>query len=94
MRAEGRWREGAVECSICTRGYGPSDIESGLYFLDAMVCSHCYAAMQRKPPEASCFGKPTQVRPMRILGYDPRAEECRALCPDRKACRLAVMGKR
>jgi hypothetical protein len=61
----------------------------GLYWIESMVCSHCYARMQRQRYEVSCFGKPTQIdfrTGKKKLGFDPTCEECQRICPDRVPC--------
>ena len=79
----------SVECLLCARRYSEIDILEGRYWLETMVCSECYADMQKKPHELSCFGKPTWVNywpHKKLLGWWPESEECSLLCPDRKVC--------
>ncbi len=87
-----------LECVLCDRRFCPSDVESGEYCVETMICFHCYAEMQAKPHKRSCFGKPTSIfflhngRKQRALGYNENAEECQNLCPDRVPCRKVVLG--
>ena len=82
----------ALECLICTVRYSLEDILDGTYQLETWVCSSCYAEMQRKPHEQSCFGKPTFVMldGKRELGYDSECRDCKDLCPDRVICQKVV----
>ncbi len=81
-----------LECLRCLDRYSKADVRSGLYRLETIVCSRCYARMQRAPHRVSCFGKPTMRTPdwKTLLGYNPSAPECRDLCPDRVVCRRVV----
>jgi hypothetical protein len=81
-----------LECVICFERYSEADIVAGRYWAEPAVCSECYALMQSRPYSASCFGKPSVVnaRGKRLLGYNPKAIECRQLCPDRAVCRRIV----
>lgn len=85
-----------LECLQCKQRYSEQDVAAGAYRLETMVCSYCYAQMQRAPYAVSCFGKPMQVLPSgkREHGWNPGAEECRRLCPDREVCRLVMIGQR
>ena len=80
-----------IECVVCTIRYSLADIESGLYSLHTGVCSRCYAKMQKQPHHVSCFGKPSVANSKgKQLGYNPKAIECKQLCPDRSICRSIV----
>ena len=82
----------ALECRICLIRHSREDILRGNYQLQTFICSFCYAQMQNRPYEQSCFGKPTLVllNGKRLLGYDPEAPECQSLCQDRDICRRIV----
>ena len=81
-----------LECLRCQRRYSRSEIVAGLYRLETMVCSYCYAALQKAPHAVCCFGKPTTILldGTKLLGYDPACPECRNLCPDSALCALIV----
>ncbi len=81
-----------LECLLCFVRYSFNDVLEGLYQLETMVCSKCYALMQAGPYRISCFGKPTIIfqNGKRLYGYNPKAEECSHLCPDRNICRRIV----
>lgn len=89
-----RATEPALECLLCEQRFSRQEIERGEYRLETMICSYCYARMQRAPYERCCFGKPTliQLDGKRLYGYNPKAEECERICPDRVVCRLIVLG--
>ncbi len=82
-----------LECVVCKKRFSVSEVASGVYCLETMVCYFCYAAMQAKPHSSCCFGKPTTIleNGKKILGYDARAEECKNLCPDRIPCRRIII---
>ncbi len=86
-----------VECVECKKSFTRTEVLEGLWSPETLVCSYCYARLQKSPHSISCFGKPTQVdrRGKLIgLGYDSKAEECRSLCPDRKICKRIVLGEK
>lgn len=81
-----------LECVTCSRLFSLEDVLNGLYQLQTLVCSYCYARMQALPYEKSCFGKPMAVAGgRRLYGYDPDARECREECPDRELCRQVFL---
>lgn len=75
-----------LECVLCIQRYSLSDVESGRYHLETLVCSPCYASMQAASFSVSCFGKPSEVG-KKEKGYVAEDQECQSLCPDRKVCR-------
>jgi hypothetical protein len=83
----------ALECLLCQAKYSRVQILAGEYDSETLVCSKCYAIMQKMPHEKSCFGKPS----MRFLsgkvqqGYDAAAVECNRICPDRTVCRKIIV---
>lgn len=81
-----------LECILCRKRYSLDDILKGAYRLETMVCSFCYASLQKQPYDISCFGKPTVILPnnQKLLGYSPKAPECQRFCPDRKVCALVM----
>jgi len=85
-----------LECLKCTKRYSAKSIQRGEYRLETFLCSNCYAQMQQQPYSACCFGKPsytvTPENPQRQYGYNPKAIECKQLCPDRQVCKLVVQG--
>ena len=83
-----------LECLLCQQRYSMEDIRNGLYQLETLVCSACYAKMQRQPHHISCFGKPTFIllNGKHLYGYNPKAEECRTKCPDRRVCSRIILG--
>lgn len=88
---------GVLKCVICNGSYGKGDVEEGKFSPDTLVCLSCYESMANAPRAMSCFGKGTiiiQATGERKLGYDPRAQECKDLCPDRKICVRFVLGYR
>ena len=84
----------ALECLLCLRRFSRAEVLRGLYRLETMVCSFCYARMQKAPVSVSCFGKPTTIllNGKRELGYEKEDPECASRCPDRDVCRKVVMG--
>lgn len=82
-----------IECAVCSVRYSLRDVDAGDFQIDTLVCSACYRKMQLMDYSKSCFGKPTKRTPGgRVYwGFDPAADECSHLCPDRAACRR-VMG--
>lgn len=86
-----------LQCSRCQKEYTLDEILSGAYWLETFTCMECYAHLQGRPHEVSCFGKPTVVSltsDKKKLGYDPDAMECKSVCPDRNICRYVVSGSR
>ncbi len=79
---------GILACAICDDRFTLADVEQGKCVLDSLVCTGCYAWRQAREYRYDCFGKPTQVFPVKKLGYDPQAEECQEFCPDRRICAL------
>jgi hypothetical protein len=82
-----------LECVECSRLFCKEDVLAGLYRLETMICSYCYARHQQQPHHVSCFGKPT-IRlhdGSLLLGYNPKAIECKEWCLDRKVCRRLFM---
>ena len=76
-----------IECVICYSRYSLNDCASGLYRLETLVCSPCYARMQQDAN--SCFGKACEAvseEERTADGYDPASKECSWLCPDRVVC--------
>ena len=86
----------ALECLLCRERYSEQDISNHMFWVETRICSACYAAMQRPDRRRSCFGKPTVRLPSgKVLhAYNPRSEECRRICPDRKICALIMLGGR
>jgi hypothetical protein len=87
-----------LECLLCLRRYSREDILAGLYRLETLICSPCYAKMQGQAltPACyarSCFGKPSIMifGGRRLRGYNPAAKECNKLCPDREVCRRVIL---
>jgi len=85
-----------LACVTCSELFSIKEIDEGKYILSTMQCTECYAVLQDKSYNQSCFGKPTEVdvetgKPIK-LGYDPSAIECSTLCPDRKFCCKIVVG--
>ena len=83
-----------LECLLCFKRYTAKQINEGLYSLDTFICLACYVKMQRAPAQVRCFGKPTIIHidktgqaKQRQQGYNPKAIECRKVCPDRRVCR-------
>ena len=83
----------SIECIICKKLYSKSDILKGQYQIETLICSYCYAKMQRAPSSQSCFGKPTVMFPdgNRQYRYNINAKACREHCPDRSVCRRIVL---
>ena len=82
-----------IECLRCFERYSLQDIADGRYWIGTFICTSCYAKMQAKPHDQSCFGKVTAVEDgCKLLGYDPQAEECSKWCPDRRLCADVVNG--
>lgn len=81
-----------LECLLCEQKYSREDIKRGMYQISTMICSPCYARMQRMPYERSCFGKGSEmVNGIKVkFGNEPGAKECQSLCPDRFICRKIV----
>lgn len=81
-----------LECLLCENKYSKEDIEKGNFQIATLICSFCYARMQNMPYEKSCFGKPSLIalNGKKYFGYNPKAEECSRLCPDRSVCRRIV----
>ncbi len=82
-----------LECVACRARYSRDDVEDGLYWVETLTCSSCYADFQRRPYRQSCFGKPCVMVPtedgkgrMVERGHDPKAVECSTLCVDRNVC--------
>lgn len=58
--------------------------------MKTLVCSPCYARLQKLPHEVCCFGKPCVVDDRGKVvkkGFNAKAKECLHLCPDRFICR-------
>lgn len=85
-----------IGCTRCTRKYSVSDIREGLFQIETMVCSFCYAEMQAMPYKRCCFGKPSLILPSgkKLLGYNEKALECSEICPDRNICRRVIFGEK
>ena len=86
-----------LECLLCGCLHSRADIVAGRYWIETLVCSECYAKMQQKPHQLSCFGKPTwanfnSLKP--LLGYSPKSRECKQMCPDRHVCAHIIQGKK
>lgn len=90
--ADAETESGGVECLLCMERYTKADIEAGLYWIETLVCSKCYAKMQQSSHPVSCFGKPTFIleNGKRLYGYNGCVEPCKSVCPDRKICRRIV----
>lgn len=85
---------GILECLLCTRRYSKEEILQGRYQPETLICSRCYAKMQKSPHHISCFGKPTVILPSgkHLWGYNPRTATCRTICPDHKICARVFFG--
>lgn len=77
-----------LRCLECDRQFTLLDVREGMYAGATGICLGCYIKMQKDG--ARCFGKKSDGR---ILGYDPKAIECSAFCPDREICKeFAISG--
>jgi len=85
-----------LECLICRLRYSKQEVLAEVYCIETFVCYHCYAHMQSQPHHVSCFGKPTVILKTmgdkKLLGYNPKADVCQRICPDRKLCSKVVCG--
>jgi hypothetical protein len=80
-----------LECVRCAQRYNVGAFYQNNYQLETYVCSYCYREMQLAAHEVCCFGKPSyklRAGQRRLYGFDPNAEECAFICPDRELCRL------
>lgn len=85
--------ERILDCLKCDEKFSRNDVRLGRYRPRTMICSHCYAKMQKAPYSVSCFGKPTTVYEdhQYVLGFHEDAKECKR-CLDRAECRSIVIG--
>lgn len=74
-----------MECVLCQQRYSEQDVLRYEYFVHTNICYICYLSMMSDP--ATCFGKKGPVRT-----WNPKAEACRSICPDRKVCPLFARG--
>jgi hypothetical protein len=69
-------------CSLCSKKFSLSDIDTGRYFPETGICISCYSRMAKEV--SGCFGK--------VEKYDRETKECSTFCPDRKICKDFISG--
>lgn len=72
-----------LQCTECGGRFSINAIRENRFYVDSMTCGACYRAMQKSPPEVSCFGKPKGP----TEGYSEADMECTMHCRDRVACK-------